>query len=279
MFESQNSICSDEAEEKMTDIQVEEKLEFNSNANYKDALLASLYNQVIFRGKNLLLRTLIIKESEVYQYCDRSMIGSETASSSSFSTQETINETNIDTDTPILSAKDNIIPAIHVAELNPHDEKSINDVNDLDDEIDFQDLYLQYVKTMEGENREKWRRKQLGDVLIYLQNVKVESILDHNHTIEIESQNERIKLLKHSTGFATKIMKKMGYKNQQPSFTHIVKPVQQIIIKEIKKESIFFQTRCWIDCKMIVSVKGIMPKSCVMAVVLLDACIHMWKQH
>ena len=65
---------------------------------------------------------------------------------------------------------------------------------------------------MEDENREKSRRKQLEDVLIYLQNVKEESILDHNHTIEIESQNERIKWLKHSTGIATKIMEKMGYK-------------------------------------------------------------------
>ena len=46
MSESQNSICSDDAEEKIVDIQVEQKLEFN--ANYKDALLASLYSQVDF---------------------------------------------------------------------------------------------------------------------------------------------------------------------------------------------------------------------------------------
>ena len=43
------------------------------NTDFKDALLASLYSQVEFlRGeleeKNLLIRTLIIKESEVYNY-------------------------------------------------------------------------------------------------------------------------------------------------------------------------------------------------------------------
>ena len=111
-------------EEKMVDIQVEQKLEFNSNANYKDALLAPLYSQVGFLKHELeenffLIRTLIIKESEVYKYYDRSMIDSEKTSSSSSSTQESINETNIDTDTPMLSAKDNI-PGIHVAKDNTH---------------------------------------------------------------------------------------------------------------------------------------------------------------
>ena len=63
----------------------------------------------------------------------------------------------------------------------PHEEISINDINDLDEEIDYQDLYLQFipVNAMEEENREKSRLKQLEDVLIYLQNVKAESILDH----------------------------------------------------------------------------------------------------
>ena len=79
MSESQNIICSDGAEEKMVDIQVEEKLEFNSNANYKDAILASLYSQVDFlkhelEERILLIRTLIIKQSEVYQYYDRSIV-------------------------------------------------------------------------------------------------------------------------------------------------------------------------------------------------------------
>ena len=108
---------------------------------------------------------------------------------------------------------------VYVAEVNPHDEISINHANDLDDEIDFQDLYLQYVNAMEEENREKSRRKQLEDVFtnvkkesilhhnhtiesilhhnhtiesILHHNHAIESILHHNHTIEIESQNERI---------------------------------------------------------------------------------------
>ena len=60
MSETQNSMCSDVAEEKMVDVQIEQKLEFNSHANYKDALLASLYSQVDFlkhelEEKNLLL--------------------------------------------------------------------------------------------------------------------------------------------------------------------------------------------------------------------------------
>ena len=122
MSESQNSICSDDAEEKMVDIQVEQQLEFIGIANYKDALLTSLYSQVDFlkhelEEKKLLIWTLIIKESEVYKYYDRSMIDSETTSSYSSSTQETINETSIYTDTPTLSAKDNI-SGIHVAKDN-----------------------------------------------------------------------------------------------------------------------------------------------------------------
>ena len=52
-----------EAEEKMVDVQVKQKLEFNSPANYKDALLASLYSHVDFlkhelEEKKLLIRTL-----------------------------------------------------------------------------------------------------------------------------------------------------------------------------------------------------------------------------
>ena len=198
MSENQNSICSDDAKEKMADIQLEQKLEFNSNSDYKDALLASLYSQVEFlkqelEEKNLLIRTLIIKESEVYKYYAESTTDSETNSSSS-SIHENINKTSIYTDAPMLSANEDI----------PDD-------NDLDDEIDFHDLYLQYVKDMEEENREKSRRKQVEDVLIYLQNVKEEK---NNHTRETESQNERIKWLKHSTGAATKIMEKMGYKGK-----------------------------------------------------------------
>ena len=116
------------------------------------------------RKKICFYRAFIIKVAEVYKYYDRSMIDSETISSSSSSTQETINETNIVTDSSILSAKDNI-PGIHVVELIPHDEISINDVDELDDEIEFQDLYLQYANAMEEKNREKSRRKQLEDVL------------------------------------------------------------------------------------------------------------------
>ena len=54
-------------------IQIEHTPIFNSTESYKDALLASLYSQVEFlrnelEEKNLLIRTLIIKESDVYNY-------------------------------------------------------------------------------------------------------------------------------------------------------------------------------------------------------------------
>ena len=55
-----------------TELELDTKCICNTN-DYKDALLASLYSQVKFLKneldeKNLLIRTLIIKESDVYTY-------------------------------------------------------------------------------------------------------------------------------------------------------------------------------------------------------------------
>ena len=60
-----NSSCDEDEEE------MEQKPEFNNNSNFKDDLLATLYAQVDFwkheiAKKNLLIRTLTIKESDVY---------------------------------------------------------------------------------------------------------------------------------------------------------------------------------------------------------------------
>ena len=48
-------------------------IDININKNYKDALLASLYSQIEFlrkelEEKNLLIRTLLINEGDVYNY-------------------------------------------------------------------------------------------------------------------------------------------------------------------------------------------------------------------
>ena len=51
-------------------------IDINVNENYKDALLASLYSQIEFlrkelEEKNFLIRTLLIKEGDVYNYITR----------------------------------------------------------------------------------------------------------------------------------------------------------------------------------------------------------------
>ena len=88
---------------------------FNTKDNYKDALLASLYSQVEFlrelEGKDLLIRSLIIKDSDVYNYsinADRTI-----SSSLPYSDDESI--------------------------------KTSEPSQELDDDASFKDLYEQYV--------------------------------------------------------------------------------------------------------------------------------------
>ena len=107
--------------------------------------------------KNLLIRTLIIKDSEIYY--TQSTTDSE-SNSSHFIQENTSETSSIHTH----SANEDI-PGILVSEENAYQEISTTDVNDLDDEIDLNELYLEYVKDMEEENRERSRRKQLEDVL------------------------------------------------------------------------------------------------------------------
>ena len=86
------------------DIVNRDGIDINVNENYKDALLASLYSQIEFlrnelEEKNFLIRTLLIKEGDVYNYIARNSNDGDNSTSScttSITTVTNIQEKEID---------------------------------------------------------------------------------------------------------------------------------------------------------------------------------------
>ena len=126
-----------------TELEVDTKCICNTN-DYKDALLASLYSQVEFLkneldDKDLLIRTLIIKESDVYTYSKEASLseGSSICVSSNHSSgnnEGMITDENNENNNSSIS--------------EPQDDNNNDDININMDEY-FKDLYEQYLRDRE----------------------------------------------------------------------------------------------------------------------------------
>ena len=123
-------------------IEVEPK-PVNCMQHYKDALLASLYSQLEFlknelEGKNLLIRTLIIKEADAYNYNEGPYSVSEMDSNSKCADEDDRGDSE---------SEENLHNSNHVSESveNRTDEFYNDDMSIVTDDY-FKTLYMQYVR-------------------------------------------------------------------------------------------------------------------------------------
>ena len=122
------------------DIVNRDGIDINVNENYKDALLASLYSQIEFlrnelEEKNFLIRTLLIKEGDVYNYIARNSNDGDNSTSScttSITTVTNIQEKEIDhaneediSVTPCTTFSNPALNNIEESEPDHNNEKSI----------------------------------------------------------------------------------------------------------------------------------------------------------
>ena len=123
--------------------------------NFKDALLASLYSQVEFLGtqieeKDLLIRTLIIKESDIYNY------------ESSRNIEADNSVTSLRQETNINVNGDNNSDSVKTRSCNNSNDGTIDldeTGDDINDESFFKRLYIEYVQS-----RNEELDRQLKDV-------------------------------------------------------------------------------------------------------------------
>ena len=179
------------------DIQYESPVmgQVETSRNFKDALLASLYSQVEFlrneiEEKNLLIRTLIIKDHELnYNEAHNSKITSEIS---------TKNEGNHNEEQKGVTSND-IIDADIENEWNKYMKQPYthygdgNEISDDDDDYDFDDLYMQYQRDMDIE---KTTGKTLGE---QLKQIRAESHIKYKEkgTSEVGDTNQ-IKILNYA---------------------------------------------------------------------------------
>ena len=155
-------------------------VEFNVLENHKDALLALLYTQVNFlkneiEEKNILIRTLIIKDHEVYDDSDTNSIRS---TSEYITTSEY--EANSDDDNDAF-----IDDPAEVTEISVNYE-IVEDSND--DELFFH-LHQQYEDFMRNENEiEIERQRNMENQLINIRSMK------HNEFIRMTTGGEDINM-------------------------------------------------------------------------------------
>ena len=147
------------------DIDIITENTFNSNNSYKDALLASLYSQVEFlrneiEGKNLLICTLIIKES-VYNCVSWSAQNTTSDTSNSSSTDESEHDNLSGSDVTYsgeLVHSENLLRNLESPEQRSSDEGDNNnnaEEYDIFSDNDFNTLYLQYERDRNEENIKK----------------------------------------------------------------------------------------------------------------------------
>ena len=128
-------------------INVEPKLDFCMD-NYKNALLASLYSQLDFLKneldeKKLVVRTLIIKEADVYNYNDSTHRGSATESNSKRVDGSDGSDLDNEDDFQVVSSNGSVPEPF----VYPNDELLDDDVDTCTDEYS-RDLYLQFEDDM-----------------------------------------------------------------------------------------------------------------------------------
>ena len=155
-------------------INVEPKLDFCMD-NYKDALLASLYSQLDFLKneldeKNLLIRTLIIKEADVYNYNDSTRSGSATESNNKRVDGSDGSDLDNEDDFQVISSNGSVSEPF----VNPNDESLDDDADTCTDEY-FRDLYLQFeddmkenlinqLKSIREEKHHRYQMERVNDI-------------------------------------------------------------------------------------------------------------------
>ena len=148
------------------DIDIITENAFNSNNSYIDALLASLYSQVEFlrneiEGKNLLIRTLIIKESDVYNCVNWSAQNTTSDTSNSSSTDESEHDNLSGSDVTYsgeLVHSENLLRNLETPKQRTSDDGDNNNNTEEYDSFsddDYNNLYLQYERDRNEENIKK----------------------------------------------------------------------------------------------------------------------------
>ena len=186
------------------DIVNRDGIDINVNENYKDAL----YSQIEFlrnelEEKNFLIRTLLIKEGDVYNYIARNSNDGDNSTSScttSITTVTNIQEKEID-----LANKEDISvtpcttfssPALNNIEESEPDH---NNETMVSDDIDFNTLYLQYVRDRKElieiniNNQLNMYRSDRHDKFISTLNLtKCNNVAGENHTRLNDVSNNRL---------------------------------------------------------------------------------------
>ena len=213
--------------------------------DFKDALLASLYSQVEFlknelHERNIHIRTLlsIIKDRkpDIYEDIAQNYVSRENISKSDMDDDECSNsseETGIHTPRDGTDNKD-IRNSTKVDDIST--TATVTDYQN-NENIDFNDLYLQYVRDIEEERDKSITLKQQLHEIRAVKHLEYNDMIDCMNVFEDDyiirngtsgnskctsiftnntswKNNERFKWEKHSTGFASKIMEKMGYKGR-----------------------------------------------------------------
>ena len=190
------------------DIVNRDGIDINVNENYKDALLASLYSQIEFlrnelEEKNFLIRTLLIKEGDVYNYIARNSNDGDNSTSScttSITTVTNIQEKEIDLaneeDISVTPCTTFSSPALNNIEESEPDH---NNETMVSDDIDFNTLYLQYVRDRKElieiniNNQLNMYRSDRHEKFISTLNLtKCNNVAGENHTRLNDVSNNRL---------------------------------------------------------------------------------------
>ena len=173
--------------------------------NYKDALLASLYNQVeLLRNqleeKDLLIRTLIIQDGErqLNSNLRNNRTSTETSSDSGDSScNEPVYDVSVNE-----NEKENENENVFINIASPlFNNSETLEHNQDDEDIDFHDLYMQFVRDTEDEKSTQVHSTRT------IETQTIETQIN-------EDNDERFLWEKYSKGVASKIMGKMGYRGK-----------------------------------------------------------------
>ena len=202
-----------------TEIDIVCQNDFNVNESYKDALLASLYSQIIFlkneiEEKNILIRTLISKDSAVHDNNDTSSIRSDTDDYITISKYGVDDEIDDSIDDPAIlneTSIDHVIPGD-----NFDDGHDVDEYEDFEKRRNIENQLLnirlikheEYIRLSKCSTDNNIQRNECIDRGIKRSDL-MKDVLEENYV-----NLNKYEWLKYSSGLASKIINKMGYKGK-----------------------------------------------------------------